>query len=362
MRSTYTGVEATAFYGASEHGNGWKQRYNGTAGYGDLATQKFNVFATVDYQEIGGLKALERSFSNTAYRPDLGVDRTSGNSVPANVATPAGTRNPLNPQCAPPLSFPTSPSPLQCRFDFASTINIINPQQLLNVLGKAIWQFNPDNQLYVEALYADSKVQSASSPSPISASTVFNPQQQPLLLPATSPFYPHGFAQQFGIDGQPLTLNWRSAAEGPRRENDEVKQDRVALGVKGTLWNWDYDATLVYNENKSDAFLPSGWLFQSKLYPIMATGLINPFSATLPADQLALLAPAVVNEQIISSKATTNGFNFATSSDVWNLPAGRLPWDLVGTIFTARSSSRRRSTSIRAISSGRAGRSPRCRM
>jgi iron complex outermembrane receptor protein len=182
-------------------------------------------------------------------------------------------------------------------------------------------------------LYADNKVQSAVSPSPISAGTVFNPQNQPLLLPASSPFYPHDFAAQFGIDGQPLTLNWRSLPEGPRRENDEAKQGRAALGVKGNLWTWDYDAAVVWNQNKSYAWYPSGWLLQSKLYPAFATGLINPFAVNLPPDQLALLAPSVVNIQIINSKAETNSFDLVVSNNIGNLPAGPVGVALGGDYF-----------------------------
>src|SRR5262252_3225527 len=109
MRSDYKGLEASAYYGDSDKGGGWVQRYTGTAGFGDLATQKFNIFGTVDYSKSGGLRAAQRSFASSAFRPDIppGIDKTSGNSVPANVTTPVGTRNPTNPVCARPFSFPT---------------------------------------------------------------------------------------------------------------------------------------------------------------------------------------------------------------------------------------------------------------
>src|SRR5215467_6311244 len=105
MRSDYKGLEASAYYGDSDKGGGWVQRYTGTAGFGDLATQKFNIFGTVDYSKYGGLKATNRSFSRSAFRPDIppGLDKTSGNSVPANVSTPVGSRNPGNPECQPPF-------------------------------------------------------------------------------------------------------------------------------------------------------------------------------------------------------------------------------------------------------------------
>ena len=46
LRKDYQGAEATFSYLDSEHGGGATRRLNGTAGWGDLATQKFNAFLT----------------------------------------------------------------------------------------------------------------------------------------------------------------------------------------------------------------------------------------------------------------------------------------------------------------------------
>src|ERR1700674_432415 len=53
LRKDYQGAEAAAYYGSPEHVGGWSQRYNATAGFGDLATQKFNALVTADYQKTG---------------------------------------------------------------------------------------------------------------------------------------------------------------------------------------------------------------------------------------------------------------------------------------------------------------------
>ena len=226
-------------------------------GWGDLATDKFNVWGTASYNVFEGLAASDRSFSKTAFLPDLNFDKTSGRSAPANVATPAGARNPFNPECAPPFSFPTPGSPLQCRFDYAATIDIRPPQQMWNALGKATWQLNPNTQIYLEGLWAQNKVQAGVSPTPVDATTVLNPANQPLLLPPTSPFYPHAFAQQFGIDGQPLSLNWRTVWAGPRR-GTERPNGRASPSRRRAMWDWDYDATAVWNQNKSNAAYQGG--------------------------------------------------------------------------------------------------------
>src|SRR5436189_4223202 len=92
LRKDCRGAEGYAYYGDSEAGGGTTQRYSGTVGWGDLAKDKFNAFATLDYTKVKEIKAAQRSFSQSAYLPNAagGVyDRTSGNSIPGNVFLPA---------------------------------------------------------------------------------------------------------------------------------------------------------------------------------------------------------------------------------------------------------------------------------
>jgi iron complex outermembrane receptor protein len=321
LRKDYQGAEAAVYYGSPEHTGGWTQRYTGTAGFGDLATQKFNVLVTADYQKLGAIRALDRPFSYSAYRPDLGLDKTSGNTIPANVGTPVGTRNPGNPVCLPPFSFPTTASPLQCRFDYASVIDILPPQELWNIVGKATWQITPDHQAFFEGLYADSKVTGRSSPSPISQATFLS--GEPVLLQPSSPFYPHTFAQQFGIDGKPLNIAWRSLDLGPRTEVDESKQSRLVAGMQGVAWGWDYNGAATYNENKFIAKWTGGWLQGSIAQPIFNSGQIDFFHRLTP-EMIALLQPALIREDILDGKTTTTTLDLHASNEIWQLPAGPL--------------------------------------
>ena len=321
LRKDYQGAEAAAYYGSPEHIGGWSQRYTGTAGYGDLATQKFNVLVTADYQKLGALRAADRPFSFSAYRPDLGLDKTSGNTVPANVGTPSGTQNPGNPACLPPFSFPTTKFPLQCRFDYASVIDILPPQELWNVVGKATWQITPDHQAFFEGLYADSKSTGRSSPSPISQATFLS--GEPLLLQPSSPFYPHAFAQQAGIDGQPLNIAWRSLDLGPRTEVDESKQSRFVAGLQGVAWGWDYNGAVAYNENKFTAKWTGGWLQGSIAQPIFNSGQIDFFHRLTPG-MIALLEPALIREDVVDGKTTLTTVDLHASNEIWQLPAGPL--------------------------------------
>ena len=94
MRKEFQGTEAYAQYTSPEHSGGYAKHFTVGAGYGDLASQGFNVYAMVDYQKFGGIQARNRPFAARNYIPEEGVDRTSINSFPANVDTPSGVRNP----------------------------------------------------------------------------------------------------------------------------------------------------------------------------------------------------------------------------------------------------------------------------
>ncbi|WP_158084700.1 hypothetical protein, partial [Streptococcus pneumoniae] len=54
-----------------------------TGGYGDLASDRFNVLLSGNREESDVLKAKDRSFAATANRPDLGINKASPrNGVP----------------------------------------------------------------------------------------------------------------------------------------------------------------------------------------------------------------------------------------------------------------------------------------
>jgi iron complex outermembrane receptor protein len=172
----YHGLGASAQYSSPQHTGGWSNHFNVTGGYGDLATQKFNVYGMVDYQEFGALAARDRAFSKSFYIPG-NLDQTSGSSYPANVTIPGGVgqRNPTgdpangyrNPACAPPMSFPTAAFPYQCRFDPAYLLNSINASDRLALAGALSWQIAPDHLFFLQGFYARNSFEFVAGPTNI---------------------------------------------------------------------------------------------------------------------------------------------------------------------------------------------------
>ena len=324
LRKDFTGLEAFAYYGDSEQGGGATQRYNVTAGWGDLAKDKFNVFGTVDYNKIDAIAARQRSFSRSAYvpnAPDGIFDKTSGSAIPGNVNLPPDSPSPAAPACLPPFSFPTADFPTQCRFDYASVIDIVPPSESWNVLGAARWRFHPDHEAFLEAAWSSTETTTRVSPPPISSATILT--GDPVLTIPSSPFYPHALAIERGVDGQPLEVFWRGLELGPRTDRFKTEQTRIVGGVQGLLWGWEYTAAINWSDSKAIDEWLAGWARGSVLLPILNSGQINLFGLNTP-DAVALLKQALILGKVQDNKATMTDASVNASRAIYELPAGPL--------------------------------------
>ncbi len=338
LRKDFTGVEASAYYGDSQHGGGKVNRYTATLGWGDLASRKFNAFASFDYNKVQAIAAAQRPFSASAYLPGAagGVyDRTSGNSFPGNVFLPGvpgrtgTTRNPTYPGCQPPYSFPTQNAGTagQCRFDFASVIDILPPSETYNAFASGRFQVAPDHQAFIEGTWQRTKSIARSSPSPISSATILS--GDPVTTSPSSPFYPRALATQFGVNGQTLEVFWRGLELGPRTDENEVEQSRLVAGLEGTLGGWDYSGAYNWSQSKATDTWSAGWVRGSVLLPILNSGRVNLFGYNTP-EALAEMQTALVREPVIKAKGESSELDFRASRDLVQMRSGALALALGG--------------------------------
>jgi len=251
LRKTFQGAEAGANAFWTQQGGGDNRRLNGTFGFGDLASDKYNFFVAADYLKQDALKASQRAFSKTAYLPELGLDRTSINSFPANIAqidfsTGASYgfpdfQNPTIPfpagagpkSCAPPYSFPTQMSPFLCNFDYASVIETIPESEKANVIGRFTLQIDPESEFFAEATYYNGKFTQRVSPATVAAYAT----STPMTLPPTSPYYPAQYVASLpgGDPTQPLQILGRTIELGPRTDRATVEQWTAVAGLTGKV-------------------------------------------------------------------------------------------------------------------------------
>jgi iron complex outermembrane recepter protein len=324
LRTDYEGYEAYSYYGNSQDGGGQAWRINGTAGKGNLARDGWNAFVTFDYLNQDAVTASQRApWGSSAFQPGLGVDALSSNSYPANidVVTPGGTdtRNPGNPACQRPYSFPTPTAPLRCQFDYVAYIDLLPPSQKWNVVGNATFQINADHQAWIEGTYYNATYQYRIAPAPISSATGY-----PILLQPSSAFYPAAFIAGIGGDPtQPINVRWRSLELGPRTDEPNVQQARMVAGLRGLVDGWDYVAAGNFTQNIEKDKYTDGYASASLLMPLLNSGNVNFFGPNTP-DIVNQMNAAKILAPTQTAKASNYGVDGKVSNDVYRLPAGPL--------------------------------------
>ena len=327
LRKDFRGFEGTAYGAWTEHGGADASQATLTAGYGALPTDRFNAFATMSYRKSDALHAIDRPFARTGYIPSEGLLLLSGASFPANVQLHPGVL--ASPSyatgCAPPAAIPIdiagflSKAPF-CGYDFTSTIDIVPSTERSDILARATFQLDADTQLFAEAMYAQDRFTYRDSPASIFQGP--GASSQPVLYPATGPYYPAAFAAANGISGD-LNVRLRTEELGPQTSATDGTALRIAAGAEGVARSWRYSSAITYSENRQTDRFVSGYVSQSHFLPAFATGVINPFGPSGPEAD-ALLASTQITDDVHHAQASTIGIDAKASNDFDVLPHGPL--------------------------------------
>jgi iron complex outermembrane receptor protein len=355
-RKDYRGIELGATARVPHNSGGQSAQAVVAFGAGDLASDRFNVFANITFDDQKALKASQRDFSKTSFLPNAPggpFDKTSGNTIPASILTPVGLLNPGVPDCRPPASFQTTPTGA-CRFDYASVIDNISPQERIGGLLRGTFQLAPQHELIGEWSHTRTKSTFRSSPTPASSATTFN--GDPVLYPEGGRWYPRALNPATGqlepgvlnhLDGSnafvplagDLPIFWRVLDMGPRTNETTAKQERLLLGARGSFGGWDYDVAALKSTSKVTDRYVGGWLFESKLLNATCTVAtdcgpasdgytvgtlnpdINPFGPN-DAAGLAALRSALVLGPTRIAKSSRTSVDGKVTGEVGKLPGG----------------------------------------
>jgi iron complex outermembrane receptor protein len=322
-RTHVRGVEGVAYAGTSQAGGGRQSRASLSAGVGEPGRDRVQAFGTLDVQEAGGLAATDRRFARTAFIPGL-IDATSGASTPANVDVPGvpGTVNPSSPHCAPPASFPTPAGPAQCRYDYVTASDIVNASRRVNAIGMASLELPADARVFVEAAWSHNEFVYRLSPTPISSATTRD--GAPFLLSPSSPYYPAAFvAAQGGDPSRPVSVLWRAAELGSRISEPTSEQARIVAGLDGRTRDWDYVLAAEYNVSRVRDRDTQGWVRESRVMPILDSGIVDPFGPNTP-EAIAALRTATIDGEVRSATGTTMGVNGKVARGFARTPLGAI--------------------------------------
>ena len=163
------------------------------------------------------------------------------------------------------------------------------------------------------------------STNPLFALTGGSPLSTIVIHPG-SPYYPTAYVQSQVGAGNPLPdilVRYRSFGTGPRSWVDVSEPKRGVVGVKGTVADWDYEASVLDSESRVAEQALGGIPEFSKIMPLLNSGNVNFWGPNTPQIAQELLATDFT-DYAYKTKTSLRGVNAKVSRDVLALPGGTL--------------------------------------
>lgn len=256
MRKDFKGATVGGSIQSPEGGGAGVTTATALAGTGDLARDRWNVYVGVNLRNQEEMNGRARKFMETSYLPALGFNGLSPTTFPANYTQGTITGNPsLATGCQPPTSIgapEANGTRIRCFADTQFFTNVVPIQDQWGVFGKASVDVS-GHLVTFEALRTNNIVSTQIAPSP----------EGGLQVLPTSPFYPGGSG---GIaadprlnTANPVNVNWRTTALGPRRGAQENDTQRFVLAAEGALGQWNYQASVLRSSSKVTNNFLGGW-------------------------------------------------------------------------------------------------------
>ncbi|WP_171304534.1 TonB-dependent receptor [Acinetobacter proteolyticus] len=313
-KKQFSGLNFSADYQKPEQTGGEQQNYSIFGGYGDLEENGFNVFGVVDYRRGDEVMAKDRKVSRRGgVLPELGVNRTSSGSFPANLYdTETGTfGNPYaKTGCSDnPLFF--SNDGVTCRYNSQAVIGIIPKTEDVSVMGRVTAKINDHFNAIGEYVYARSEVTTSVAPD-----VFFDLPMNP-----SSKYYPgNGITPAMDNVSGPLELYLRSQA-GNRISNSVNDSHRIFAGLEGDAYGWDINTGLTYARSNAADNVLNGYLNYNKTAAALLDGTLNPFGAQSSADSNVWNGLSVKGKYL-DAKLDSTTVDFTASRPIYTLPAG----------------------------------------
>jgi iron complex outermembrane receptor protein len=295
-RKDYQGGDASVYALRTSEGGGGKKSATLSGGYGNLATDRFNVFGSLDVQKTDRLASSQRKFMQEYSLPDRLSPQLSSYTFPANVeltddqlatlnsstylkgSGPGGTWVPTSRQrvnfgkdsCvngSPNVVRPLGPGGTEgCSYNYMGDSEVYPDAKKESFIGRATFQATEADQVFLEVLLSKARTSYAASPA---VSSSINGTTYGIYLPAD-------LQAKTGIT-TPVNFRFRLTDAGRRTSEVTSKASRFVLGATGKVGAWDYDTAYNHSENKATDLDIDGWVSRSKMLAGMASGQYNPF-------------------------------------------------------------------------------------
>jgi iron complex outermembrane recepter protein len=345
-KRTFSGLQADASVGDSEHGGGFEKRANLLIGHGDLNSDGWNGYLELEYQGDDDIQVGQRGFPfNTANlssiggfngiggQPGLGSGSIYGSVTPATLSTPGNllTGVPLPGAVSQPLRA-CGPGTQQnvdgsgnvyCAQNLSLYGDDQPAQQRWGVDGRLTRQLNDSTEVWLNVYYYQNKATYSEQPAQVQNG--FQTNTTTIALPPTLTNGALNPNNPFAPLGQYALLNYAFGdLPSALQEDDHVV--RGVLGLKGEALSWSYEADLTAAHSSLDT-TETGFLDSDQLLTDIADGgysFINPGSNS--AATLAALAPPINR----TSTYDMDSIDAHASRPLVTLPGGPLSLALGG--------------------------------
>lgn len=325
LRKDFQGVEVSAYQTFVNHSGGGNQTsFNFTGGIGDLNVQGFNFLLSAGRENDQALKARDRSFANSAVVPALGINKASPrNGVPNFTFTDT---NGVKHSGVNPLRFGGCNSDEfslvirdanTCGTDYVKYIDLLPKATHDNIVARAVFRVNPDNDIYVEGVKTQDDSKATYSPAPYT---------KQMKYPIGGRFYPTSFLLPDGTTVTPasaMTGTWRTVAGGGRTDLTTIDNERFTVGIKGTIAGFDYDTAIIHSINEGAISFGPGQFSFAKLTPLVNAGQINVFGSQDAVSQAALDSARLFGQENTAISKSTE-LDFHASKEIYQMPYGAL--------------------------------------
>ena len=287
LRSDFQGAILRGSYGISGDGDGDAKKATLTAGTGDLASDGWNAFFSLDVGKTDAIKISDRKNRKWIGTGDIrrwGYDAADAQFL-GGAFLSGGTGGGVGPNgsvfddrnvdddhpaflvalpgCANLTSIPgQSDATAQqqgCLWDPAQKYRDLSPEEkYINVFGRASFAFGEGGEVYTEIGYSKKETTFSNTPSGVSGGWGYpgGPVNASSGSGATvlGPDHPDN-----PIPGQASRLRYSAWDVGPRVTNNTNEFNRFLVGVKGNWGDWNYDTAYLHSGtdlvNKRTGFL-----------------------------------------------------------------------------------------------------------
>lgn len=313
LRRDVQGVELAAEREQPTHRGGATSRATLAAGTGNLDTEGYNAFMTLDVRQQRVLAGGDRSFSKSGIvrRRDGSIrsSRTRRTSFPGDLD---GFDPSLATGCSPPRSIPNADGSA-CRYDYASDVDLIPRNRQITLLGHATLALGSAHSASFEFLNASNQTVNRQTPT-----------DTRMVLPESSPFWIAGRpSTEFDGVGPGGIANWLTVAAGRRSHQTQSTAQRRVATLQGSGAGLRYDTALAYSRNVVSDRLRRGHIDADRIQQALLDGRVNPFGQQT-ADGRAAIEAGQLRGRLVQGQGKVVSFDARAANDLWPLAGGAL--------------------------------------